>query len=247
MEVHHHPHVEKKKFKEYCFEFLMIFLAVTMGFFAESVRENISNNEHAKLLTRQLVKDLETDTLNLTRIINFEDSQRRTIDTLFFLLQQPIATADTKSIQQLIFNSYALELFNPSEGAISAIEKELNIKQFAGTELPGLITYYKHLTSVNKEGENLVMRLIEEHIETFMYAHFMPMNAYNVFAKNGSVIEAGMRNLTQEGMTDLSVKMMTIGGLISSMVSLEEKLKEEAKRIIEYVVKQFNLTTEGKL
>jgi len=33
MEVHHHPHVEKKKFKEYFLEFLMIFLAVTLGFF----------------------------------------------------------------------------------------------------------------------------------------------------------------------------------------------------------------------
>jgi cell division protein FtsB len=38
MEVHHHPHVEKKNFKEYFLEFLMIFLAVTMGFFAESIR-----------------------------------------------------------------------------------------------------------------------------------------------------------------------------------------------------------------
>lgn len=39
MEVHHHPHVEKKNFKEYFLEFLMIFLAVTLGFFAESLRE----------------------------------------------------------------------------------------------------------------------------------------------------------------------------------------------------------------
>ncbi|KAA9041153.1 histidine kinase [Ginsengibacter hankyongi] len=30
MEVHHHPHVEKKGFKEYFLEFLMIFLAVTI-------------------------------------------------------------------------------------------------------------------------------------------------------------------------------------------------------------------------
>ena len=32
MEVHHHPHVEKKSFKEYFLEFLMIFLAVTLAF-----------------------------------------------------------------------------------------------------------------------------------------------------------------------------------------------------------------------
>ncbi|HEY4875714.1 MAG TPA: hypothetical protein VIH86_09100 [Puia sp.] len=41
MEVHHHPdvHHQRKRFKEYFLEFLMIFLAVTMGFFAESLRE----------------------------------------------------------------------------------------------------------------------------------------------------------------------------------------------------------------
>jgi hypothetical protein len=39
MEVHHHPHVEKKNFKEYFLEFLMIFLAVTMAFIGENMRE----------------------------------------------------------------------------------------------------------------------------------------------------------------------------------------------------------------
>jgi len=43
MEVHHHPHVEKKGFKEYFLEFLMIFLVVTLGFIAENIREEVSN------------------------------------------------------------------------------------------------------------------------------------------------------------------------------------------------------------
>jgi len=34
MEVPHHPHVEKKSFKEYFLEGLMIFFAVTIGFIA---------------------------------------------------------------------------------------------------------------------------------------------------------------------------------------------------------------------
>jgi hypothetical protein len=39
MEVHHHPHVEKKNFKEYLLEGLMIFIAVTMGFFAGTFKK----------------------------------------------------------------------------------------------------------------------------------------------------------------------------------------------------------------
>ena len=48
MEVHHHPHVEKKGFKEYFLEFLMIFLAVTLGFFAENVREHFDEEKTGK-------------------------------------------------------------------------------------------------------------------------------------------------------------------------------------------------------
>ncbi|MGN6196319.1 MAG: hypothetical protein ACTHOB_15370 [Ginsengibacter sp.] len=49
MEVHHHPHVEKKNFKEYFFEFIMIFLAIrsekliraNMAFIGENMREQL--------------------------------------------------------------------------------------------------------------------------------------------------------------------------------------------------------------
>lgn len=47
MEVHHHPQIEKKNLKEYLLEGLMIFMAVTMGFFAEKIRENITEHERA--------------------------------------------------------------------------------------------------------------------------------------------------------------------------------------------------------
>ena len=49
MEVHHHPdlHHKPKKWKEYFLEFLMIFLAVTMGFIAENIREHFTETKIA--------------------------------------------------------------------------------------------------------------------------------------------------------------------------------------------------------
>src|SRR5258706_9402389 len=69
MEVHHHPHVEKKNFKEYFLEFLMIFLAVTMGFFAESLREHLVNSEKEKVYMESLIQDLKRDTAKATQVI----------------------------------------------------------------------------------------------------------------------------------------------------------------------------------
>jgi hypothetical protein len=72
MEVHHHPHSENlpagqagKRFKEYFLEFIMIFLAVTMGFFAETIRENVTEHRRAKEFAESMVQDLREDTAQL--------------------------------------------------------------------------------------------------------------------------------------------------------------------------------------
>ena len=75
MEVHHHPHVEKKNFKEYFLEFLMIFLAVTMGFIAESLRERINDNEKRVQYIKSLVEDLQSDSVRIQNILQFDDDK----------------------------------------------------------------------------------------------------------------------------------------------------------------------------
>jgi hypothetical protein len=55
MEVHHHGHVhEKKKWKEYLFQFLMLFLAVFCGFLAEYQLEHVIENNREKQFIRSL-------------------------------------------------------------------------------------------------------------------------------------------------------------------------------------------------
>ena len=84
MEVHHHPdlHHKPKKWKEYFLEFLMIFLAVTMGFFAESLRENINNKERLHHYIESLVSDLKSDLEMYQSSIAFNNSHREMIDSI---------------------------------------------------------------------------------------------------------------------------------------------------------------------
>jgi hypothetical protein len=67
MEVHHHPHVEKKSFKEYLLEGLMIFVAVSMGFIAENIREYIVEKRQVKEYMIQLLENLKYDTTRMNR------------------------------------------------------------------------------------------------------------------------------------------------------------------------------------
>src|SRR5215831_1526697 len=87
MEVHHHPKVEKKNFKEYFLEFLMIFLAVTLGFFAESLREHMADRSKEKEFITSLKEDIVSDTTQLSRVLPLGDPALEKLDSLYFLLQ----------------------------------------------------------------------------------------------------------------------------------------------------------------
>src|SRR4029078_6416918 len=94
MEVHHHPHVEKKRVREYFLEFIMIFLAVTLGFFAETIRENITEHRRAREFAESMVQDLQEDTAQLKSYRDYFDFAAKTTDTL----QQLLANAEPAHI-----------------------------------------------------------------------------------------------------------------------------------------------------
>jgi hypothetical protein len=93
MEVHHHPdlHHEKKPWKEYLLEGLMIFLAVTMGFFAESLRENIGAKEKEKEYIASFENNLEKDKATLDYIIQDNKKKVKGLDTLLSLFDKDMS------------------------------------------------------------------------------------------------------------------------------------------------------------
>ena len=68
MEVHHPHHpTHKKKWSEYIIEFIMLFTAVTLGFFAENIREGIAEKQKKQELLEAVVRDFESDISEIQR------------------------------------------------------------------------------------------------------------------------------------------------------------------------------------
>lgn len=89
MEVHHHPKVERKNFKEYFLEFLMIFLAVTLGFFAENIRESIAHRKKEKEYIVSIIQDLKMDTAGINKHLIYRQDRKIKLDSLSLLLKMP--------------------------------------------------------------------------------------------------------------------------------------------------------------
>ncbi|MBS1600693.1 MAG: hypothetical protein JST75_20895 [Bacteroidetes bacterium] len=87
MEVHHHPdiHHKPKKWKEYFLEFLMIFLAVTLGFIAENLREHITERAKEKQHIEGFIRNVKDDTALLHHVIVIDERQVRGVDSMLAL------------------------------------------------------------------------------------------------------------------------------------------------------------------
>jgi hypothetical protein len=127
MDVHHHPdlHHKKKNFKEYFLEFLMIFLAVTLGFFAENLREHFSDKSKEKEFIVSMKEDLVSDTAQLNSLPALSNTIYEKLDSLYFLLH---AAAEGKpyDIHRLYYLNFTygfgLVMFVPNNRTISQIK-----------------------------------------------------------------------------------------------------------------------------
>ena len=89
MEVHAHTHTPRKKWTHYFWEFLMLFLAVTLGFFVENQREHYIEHQREKQFIRSLFNDIKSDTTNMAKIIIARSAKERMLDSLSLMMNSP--------------------------------------------------------------------------------------------------------------------------------------------------------------
>lgn len=105
MEVHKHPHhvTHKKKWPEYFLEFLMIFLAVFLGFIAENQRERLVEHRRALQYISSLYEDLKIDNKQLEDLIpEFEKKDLR-LDTMLTLLRGISKTTGARGLYKYYY------------------------------------------------------------------------------------------------------------------------------------------------
>src|SRR5664279_12127 len=104
MEVHKHPHdiTHKKKWGEYLLEFLMLFLAVFLGFVAENIRETSVEHDREKEYMVTMLEDLKTDVPLLVTIEKDWEESNNSADSVVDAITFPLATADLRKVYRHI-------------------------------------------------------------------------------------------------------------------------------------------------
>jgi hypothetical protein len=123
MEVRHHGHIHsQKKWKEYLFQFFMLFLAVFCGFLAEYQLEHTIEHQREKQYMVTMLEDLKSDTALLSFNVKYWDNINNSIDSLTDAIQFPMSDADLVKAYKHLPNATDLYSFKFNDRTIAQLK-----------------------------------------------------------------------------------------------------------------------------
>ena len=144
MEVHAHTHTARKKWTHYFWEFFMLFLAVTLGFFVENQREHFIEHKREKQYMQSMLEDLIQDTLEINRISLLNTTHINYIDTLLNTLLLPSVedSATRRKLYDFMTASMAGELAVFSQRTLSQLKNAGGLRLVRKKEVADLISLH---------------------------------------------------------------------------------------------------------
>jgi hypothetical protein len=143
MEVHHPHHpTHKKKWSEYIIEFVMLFTAVTLGFFAENIREHLAENEKKSELMKIVSLDLQRDLKQLEFHQQDYLVKFKTCDSLIDVLNMDPKTINTYNYYSLMCIHLGYWNFNPNDKSRSDADAKGYFRNEENAELAYYISKY---------------------------------------------------------------------------------------------------------
>ncbi|HZJ60303.1 MAG TPA: hypothetical protein VFD24_08495 [Chitinophagaceae bacterium] len=174
MEVHTH-HSNKapgKKWAHYLWEFFMLFLAVTLGFFVENQREHYVEHAREKQFMTLMIADLQTDIAEMNTILQEVEVRALNVDSMLQLL-----TSDPTS-NQAVVKSYRYTYpalnnitFSFNDRTITQLKNSGNMRIIRNQKVnDGIIDYWNHIENVKQAlSRHMSYRTTGRELETKIY------------------------------------------------------------------------------
>jgi hypothetical protein len=146
MEVHAHSHTPRKKWTHYFWEFLMLFLAVTLGFFVENQREHYIEHQRAKVYAASMKANLQVDREELNQIVYRGTYATNYVDTFLSLLAaNDITKIPTGKLYWYgLFGGY-LRGFQSNDATFQQMKSSGSLRYFSNSTLEQHISNYDQM------------------------------------------------------------------------------------------------------
>lgn len=192
MEVHHHPHTERKKWTHYFWEFLMLFLAVFCGFLAENIREHMIEKERGNQYIHSFYEDLLSDTIKMSNTIDYDVKKINALDNMSYCFEMLNKNKDvTICLVEIIKNSMIFRGFHPNERTLKQLENAGGFRLLNNEDADSIIKYRSQFAAYNGF-ETTVLQSSQDNVRnTFnSIADYRTNARLNIVNRDANAVEA---------------------------------------------------------
>jgi hypothetical protein len=243
MEVHHHSNtpVKGKHFRHYLFEFLMLFLAVSAGFFVENIREHYVEKKRAHGLAASLIKDMQKDTTQLSWLLHFNFDKESRLDSFYNLLCEPYNKIDSKTYYRLAKAIQVTYSFAPSNGTINQLKNAGYLRYFSNDSLPGFLSEYDFFFKDNEGTDQIITDLIYNKYYALLIKTSDSRLLHLEMANKEVPDSIGIISIPAEDLKSLKGIITVIHRSYASYDGVYSDLRFKAVRIMEYLYRSLHL------
>ena len=243
MEVHHHSH-HPKKWKEYITEFIMLFLAVSLGFMAENIREHQIEKHREIAYLKNVHEDLKLDLINIDNVLNSNTIRLQAMDTLFTIINNNTIT--NEDVYYYIRNLALRATFESSHVGLDQIKSAGGLRMVKNPEIISGIQEYERALDALDKLENVRERTLEQ-ARFKMAVVFEPSISYEMLVDQGQGImrfnrpnkaDAILQN-NKQAVKEL-LNLVTFGLNSNKYLNTNlEKLKKIGQKLDSAIVKEY--------
>jgi hypothetical protein len=250
MEVHHHPEVEKKGFKEYLLEGLMIFIAVMMGFFAESLRESIADSSKEKEYIISMIQDAKTDTANIQQALKLNDKRLWALDSAASLCFSYNGSGSTDSVMYRQFRKCIVHpnFANLTERTLSQLNNaggmRLIRKKAAVDSIVSYEDFSKRLIFQQDAYSSYLAGMAELSIKLFNYKYFITYRKPGAPYKPAVYASAKLINRDKAVIIEMANRTKLYAGVVDYYIIRLNETNAHAVNLIKTLRKAYNLEDE---
>jgi hypothetical protein len=239
--------------KHYLFEFFMLFLAVTLGFYAENLREGAKNKQEVNEDIKSVLADLESDVAHLSTVLEANAYSYTSADSLLILLHNDIsntqkiylyARTTTANIEPFYANSKTFDQMKAS-GMLKLIRPR-NL-------LDSLGLYYATFHFLSEQDHIIQLKMDDVHkgnhllFDTYIFSQmrvgYDSVNRSRTFidapAGNPALLSTDAKNINE-----VALNYYYLSSSEKFQSRLGERQKQFASRLIELIKKEYHLKNE---
>ena len=222
-------------------EFLMLFIAITLGFFVENYREGLYDKEKEKEIIVSFINDIEEDIKELDIVIQRREIRETRIDSILYILNNDLQDNFGRNLYyyaRYLPRPFVFWANNTTNEELKYSGNFILIKNQKIIDV--LLEYddnYVFIDFIRQREEYLVRRLFDQINVLFDPKVFDEMNVYDiefVYPSGNPKINTKNREIINTFLSNLHyVKTVNVGQL-----GLFKKHQKRAKEILELLKKE---------